>query len=417
MLRHLLLISASLATLLAGARRAAAQSGASGGISLDSLLALAARSNPDLRLARLRLDSSRAELGIARSWSNPVLDIIPGSPYQYGLGVPLDIGPQRRYRARAASLATGAARWDVRDASRQLAFAARSGYYDALLADTLAALAAEGRDLVRQLLATDSVRFRAGDAPLRSITRTELALASAEAMLGKTRFSADSTRLQLGALVGLDRPDVGWRMTGSLAIRLDSARTLVRVVAAPARRSDVLAARERVAQSEALISYAWSALVPVPMVNFVWQPQPYDNTAPSPLLLGGSRQVAVGIGFELPLWRWYGPERDRARSGLASAQVAAERVERLARIDVTTARLALDLSTTRVARFDGGLLGRADEALAQARFAYVRGAASLLEVLDALRAWLDARSDYLIATHDALTAHAALEAALAQEEH
>src|ERR1017187_4613894 len=108
-------------------------------LTLDGVLAAALRANPDLRTARARADSAWAEVRVARSYQNPSLSVAPQSPYQYGISAPLDVGPQRVYRVRAARAGAGASDFDLRDAERQLRFAVRQGVFEVLLRDAVRA--------------------------------------------------------------------------------------------------------------------------------------------------------------------------------------------------------------------------------------------------------------------------------------
>mgnify|MGYP003345404561 CR=1 FL=1 len=72
------------------------------------VVAAVLKANPDLRTARLRDDSARAESRIARAYPNPSATIAPQVPYQYIVSAPLDIGPTRTNRVRAASAGLGA---------------------------------------------------------------------------------------------------------------------------------------------------------------------------------------------------------------------------------------------------------------------------------------------------------------------
>src|SRR5271166_3590334 len=84
-------------------------------LTLDDVLGQALQRNPDLRLARLRTDSSRAEVRIARSYANPAAAITPNNPWQYSVAAPFDVGPQRTYRVRAANDGAQASVHDARD--------------------------------------------------------------------------------------------------------------------------------------------------------------------------------------------------------------------------------------------------------------------------------------------------------------
>src|ERR1017187_2291509 len=144
------------------AQRGAAQAEPRAALTLEQVLAQALQGNPDIRLARLRADSARAEVRIARSYANPDLSIAPNNPWQYSVAAPLDVGPQRTYRVRTANDGALAAVHDVRDAERLVRFAIRASFYDLILADTMRAITREQHDIFRDLLAADSARVHAG---------------------------------------------------------------------------------------------------------------------------------------------------------------------------------------------------------------------------------------------------------------
>jgi outer membrane protein TolC len=192
----------ALAFLLAGARALLAQPP----LTLNDVLARALRDNPDVRTARLRADSAHAEQRIARALPPLAIATIPAVPYQYSVGAPLDVGPQRLYRTRVAGLGLRAAHSDTVDARRQVVFAVRQAFYDVLLSEALRVITSEQRDIFRQLLAADSARYRSGDVPARDVTKSEVELARADADLTRADAQVHATRLALQLLMGSERP-------------------------------------------------------------------------------------------------------------------------------------------------------------------------------------------------------------------
>ncbi len=84
---------------------------------------------------------------------------------------------------------------------------------------------------------------------------------------------------------------------------------------------------------------------------------------------------------------------------VAQAQSDLERAE----ASLATATAALDgFRTARglAERYEAGLLASARAALETSRYAYGTGAISLVELLDAIQAYLDTESDYYTAVHD-----------------
>jgi cobalt-zinc-cadmium efflux system outer membrane protein len=383
------LLAACVLATPAGA--AAGQSRA--GITLAQAVTMARAANPDAILARLRVDSAHGEARIARALPGVAAATIPQVPYQYSLSLPLDLGPQRYFRTRAASQGTRAAVSDSADIARQVTFAARQLFYDVLLAETQRDIAREQQGIFRQLLAADSARLRYGDAPSRDVVKSEIELARADAALTRADASVHAARLALQLVLGTARPDTAFAISGALELAgtdLTADSVAAIVARAASARPDLRAARERTAQSEALYHGAQVDVLPVPVTSLVYQNAPFSN---------GSN-YALGLGFQLPLLYWYGGERERARAGLQSAEANERRTRAQVDNDVQTAIDAYFAARVLAHRYAGGLMARAQTALETQRYAYQSGAASLLELIDAIRTYADVRSDYAQSLHD-----------------
>lgn len=381
----------SLTLALALALAPLAAQGDAGALTLDSAVARALRGNPDLALARLRRDSAAAETRIARAYANPSLGISPNNPWQYSVSAPLDVGPQRTYRVRTASDGAMAAGHDVGDAARQLRFAVRAAFLDLVLADTLRSITAETRDVFRDLLAADSARVRAGDLPERNLVKSELELAKADAELSRANAAVRAARLALGLAMGVERPDTGLRVTGTLALRRLPALSLEGGDSAIAARPDVRAADARTRASENARRFAGSLLVPVPDLTLVQQrDEPFPN----------GQHYALGVGVQVPVWNWFAGERERADASLEQSRVSAVRLRAQARVEIATALDQLHAAEQLAFRLDAAMLAKARGALETARFAYGSGAISYVELLDAVRTQGEIRADAATAAHD-----------------
>jgi cobalt-zinc-cadmium efflux system outer membrane protein len=361
------------------------------GPGLDEVIASALRANPDLVLAGLREDSARGEQRIARAVPPLALAAIPQVPYQYSVTAPIDLGPQRLFRTRAAGHAVIAARADAVDARQQIVFVVRQGFYDVLLAEAQRDIARQQRDIFARLLATDSARFAAGDVPQLNVTRSEVALARADADLTRADAAVHAARLSLQLLMGVEQPDTAFTVRGDLVYRpvnipLDSVLALATVY-----RPDLEAARERIVQGRATRNLSVAQLVPTPAVSLV-----YQNGVP----FNSGSNYALGVGLSLPLFYWNGGERERARSGLEAAEVQERRARAQAANDVQTALDAYRSTRQLAERYQSGLLQKAEAAREAARYAYGTGATSLLDLLDAIRTYGETRADFNAAIHD-----------------
>lgn len=362
---------------------------------LERVLAVALRQNPDILVARLRADSAHGEQRIARAIPNPVLNSAPNQPWQYTVTLPLDVTPLRFLRTRAAGRGAAAARADAEDAVREVAFTVRQAFFDLLLAERQRGLAGDRREIFRQLLEADSVRLRSGDVPQREVTKAELEYARAAADLLRADAQVHAARVAVQLLMGVRAPDTVFTVTGDLAYRpvavpVDSLSALA------ASRPDVRSAQERVAQSVALSKLAATLWIPLPEVTLSHSKGPF---ASGDLFSNGTAN-AIGLGFTMPLLYWNGGERERSRAGLQQAEVATRRVQAQAAADVATALDAYRSARGLAERYEGGLLAQADSVLETARYAYRRGATSLIDLLDAIRTYADTRADYNAAVHD-----------------
>ena len=375
-------------------------------LTLDRALSRALQENPDVRLARLRSDSSRAEVSIARSYANPALAVTPNNPWQYSVAAPLDIGPQRTYRVRAASEGAHAAVEDVRDAERQVRFAVGATFYDLLLADTLRQLTREQHDIFRDLLAADSARVRAGDMPEGNLVKSELELAKSGADLFRADAAVRAARLALQAAMGLARPDTGLQVSGSLTIRALPSFDAAVADSLIGDRPDVRAAQVRTLASVDSRRFATSLLVPVPALLLVQQrDEPFPN----------GQHYALGVSAQLPVWNWFSGERARADASVRQSQVSEARVRVQAYAEVTAALDEFHADEQLASKLDAGLLAKARGALETARFAYASGAISYVELLDALRTYGEIRTDAANAAHDYWVSAFAVARALDRE--
>ena len=358
---------------------------------MDSAVAIALRANFDVLAARLRVDSAHAERRIAGAFTNPTAAVVPAVPYQYSLAAPVDVWPQRAYRVQAGSLGASAAVLDRRDTERLVRFEVRVRFANLLLAHQFQTIADESRDIMVQLLAADSVRLRAGDIPERDVAQTELELVRAEAARAAAAAVLRGARLDLQAAMGVAEPDPAFAIAGSLDYRPIGVPLDSLMLGGVSSRPDLAAAQTRVEQSSALHALAGAQVVPVPTVGVVWQP-----TGPFP----NGEHVALSLGLAVPVFNWFGGERERAAAGEASARVAAARAGAQARAEILAAEEQFRAARELAERYERGLLAKTQAALENARYAYGAGAISLLELLNSVRTFGAVRADYYTALHD-----------------
>lgn len=388
---HVPRLAATLSLAVIAAYLPAQRSSAPPPITLSEAIAFALANNADYRIAIANVDSAHAESRIARSFGGPSLATIPNNPFQYSVSMPVDLTPQRVYRTRAASLGIEAADADRRDAQRMLTISVARAFYDVLLAHDRLTIATQRRDALARVLVSDSVRVRAGDLAEHNLARSAVEYVRADAAVARASADLDVAKLTLQTTMGAPHPSSNFDVTGSLDYkRVDIAADSVSIVAAR-HRADLAAANARVDQSNASRGLARTAFIPTPQLSLVQQPNAvFEN----------GHHYAVGVGFALPGLDVYSGTRDRAAAGLDAAKWRQRAASAQVEHDVRTAVAELDVQRTIVEKYQNGLLTKIAESVAATQYAYDRGAAPLLDVLDAIRAQQDARDDYSQALHD-----------------
>jgi outer membrane protein, heavy metal efflux system len=382
---------------------------------LHDVVAFAIAKNPDIVTARLHVDSAHAEKRIAREFENPTAALIPGVPFQYGLSDDVDIGPNRHYRIKAAELGLSAQRYSLYDMQRTVVFNVRQAFYDLLLAAALDSVAIETRDIYVDLLAADSARLRNGDAAEADVVTSELNLARSQAGVARAEATVRSARLALQLLMGVTKPDTAFPVHGTLrfeTVAVPSDRPDSLVLVAESFRPDIKSADQELNQSRALREQTGWMLLPIPNLGLSWQPQaPYPGDFP----FGHDSRFTLSIAMPVPLFNQYGGEREKAKAGVAVAQVNDAETKRQALSDVVQAADSLRSATILARRYQGGLLEKTQQAVERARYAYARGATSLLDLLDAIRTNQDIRTEYYTAVHDYWVAAFSLDRAVGRD--
>lgn len=359
-------------------------------IGRDELLELLRRHSPAIAAARGEIDVARAEQVQARLWPNPELRYIGygrsagtpaainGQQHQIELAMPLLIAGQVPARRRAAASRTRAAEASVCVSASASAGEALRGFVGLLAAqERLAILEAGDRSLAAAeelTTARASVGAQSQYDALRVATEREMfAMGYAD-----VRSAAVEASTRLADAVGV--PHWRPRAIGSLEPHEDAAPS-----AAPpwathgkylpalewARRSREVAYRERrVAARE-----RW----PIPTVSL----GAYVTTD------GNSSSIVASLGVPLPIFDRGQGALARARAVERAASLRETAIERAAATELGRAHEVLAVRRDAARAFRRSALTRGPQLREMAQEAYRGGAGTVLELLDAERAWLD----------------------------
>jgi cobalt-zinc-cadmium efflux system outer membrane protein len=204
-------------------------------------------------------------------------------------------------------------------------------------------------------------------------------------------------RLQLAVLLGFREPPPEFSVDSALFDRalpeVDlSPDALARE--ALAQRPDLLAADAQQARAEAALGLARRQRIPEVALSVQYAQEGVGQSALQPPTL------TFGVQLPLPVFYRQGGEIARAEADLRAQRIAREKLRAQALSDVLQARGAVEANRRRVEGLRGRLLERARRVRDLVRVQYEKGAASLLELLDAERTWAQTYADYLKDVHD-----------------
>jgi cobalt-zinc-cadmium efflux system outer membrane protein len=305
--------------------------------------------------------------------------------------LPLEFLYQRGAKVARANADVRAAEADAGAARQRAALEAASAFYQTALAQTRVETARELASWLDTLVAYNRARVEEGAAAEADLIRATLEHDRMLAELAMREADLARVRASLSAFVSGD------------------ARTLARPVAFPSQplaipasltaspRAEVRAARERVASASAGVASERTMLV-----------RQLGATIGTMQTMGTTSMIA-GISLPLPVFDLNRGEVRRAAAERDAAQFELAGQERAARAELQGASDAAAALTTRMRQLaitdSTGFLARADESRRIALGAYREGAVPLFQVIDAARAWADARTAYyetLFAQHESV---------------
>jgi len=376
------------------------------------------RSNsPVLAASLARVRSARGGISSAKAWSNPMISFESQQMTDQPSGmsgtqretmttamIPLEPLYQRGPRIKRAEELKRAADADALTQRQQVAVDAADAFYQVALVQVNVDATRSLAQWFDTVVTYNAVRVREGVTAEADLIRSELErdhvlneLAMAESELAQagadlqtfvgSPFDSAVVQVEIDSLplnmpTNLDLPPAQLRGAALLAVAQTGRPGNLRLVARP----EVQAAEARLLASEATVASERRLLL-----------REVGAMVGTKTSAGSSSLVA---GFTMPF-----PLLDQNRGSIASARAETdaarfelEQQRRTANADLLAAESAARILAQRIAMFgSGGTIGylnRAAEGRRIALGAYREGGTSLLQVIDAARAWREARTSY-----------------------
>jgi outer membrane protein, heavy metal efflux system len=412
--------------LLAGAPVAAAD--VPGPLAVPDLLDLATalrllrERGLDVLAAEAAVQGAEGDLAAARAVPNPTISGSYGRSFPRGAcadgsGAPAPCGPlgepalgagisdnaalfdsltgKRGLRRDAAAAALGAARLSRDDALRNLEAQLKGQFVALLLAEGTLDFAREVAAAQARTLELSRARYDAGAISEADLARIETSKLEADQAVDQARAALRNAQVAVAFLLGVrgavpELRAVPEELRSSALPRGLSSETRDSLLDRALRaRPDVLAARRQVERADAALALARRQRFPDVSLSVSYAQQGTTSQAVTP------PTWTAGISLPLPLFSLRSGEIARAEADLSAQKLALARSEAAAVSDVESAWATFEQGRALVRRMEGGLLERARTALDLVTIQYQKGAASLLDLLDAQRTFTAVRLEYL----------------------
>jgi len=379
-------------------------------IGLDQAIDLALAHNHALNATRTLIFQNQAQEITANLRPNPVFgadsQFIPiFSPSQFsgddlnltqqfdlGLSYLFERGHKRQSRLQAARDQTAVTRAQVTDAERTLAFNVGQQFVSVLLAESTLQFALEDLKSFQNTVDISEAQFKAGAISEGDYLKIKLQFLQFQTDVSSARLAKAQALVSLRQLFGYDAVPANYDVIGDLAYQPLKAKLEDLQAKALKERPDFQSALLGVtaAQSQIRLAKANGKVD----VNGTFD---FTHTA-------GQNQASIFASFELPIFNRNQGEIARTGYALTQAQESQLSASDTVLSDVSNAYEAIRSNDEIVQLYISGYLKQAQDSRDISEYAYTRGAASLLDFLDAERSYRAAQLAYRQALASYMTA-------------
>ncbi len=369
-------------------------------ISLEQAVALALAHSHTLKAARTQIQQNQAQEVTASLRPNPTLSwdalFVPlFSPQNFNLGTLLNTqqfdmgvsylyerGGKRQRRVEAAKDATVVTRYQVNDSERTLVFNVAQQFINAQLAQSVLDFALKDLDSFAQTVRISEDRYRAGDISEGDLLKIKLQLLQFQTDVAGAQVSKVQALATLRQLLGYDAVPADYEVEGELSyqpltVNLDDLR-----LRALKLRPDLLAMQQGIQAAQSQIALA-KANGKVDLTTTL----SYSH-------ISDLNSLSASFSIPLPIFDRNQGEIARTRFALTQSQENAQAALDLVLTDLRNNYEAFSTNQKIVQLYLSGYLKQAQDSRDISEYAYKRGAASLLDFLDAERSYRSTQLSY-----------------------
>lgn len=387
-------------------------------ITLDEAIDLALAHNHAIKATRTLILQNQAQEVTANLRPNPTLgadsQFVPFfSPQDFsgtnldqtqqfdvGLSYLFERGHKRQHRLQAARDQTAVTRAQVTDAERTLAFNVGQQFVSVLLAESTLQFALQDLKSFQQTADISEYQFKAGYIGEGDYLKIKLQLLQFETDVSSARLAKTQALVALRQLLGYDAVPANFEVTGDLGYT--PVKTGLEDLQAQALRE-----RPDFRQAELGITAAQSQILLAKANSKVDVTGTYNFTHVS-----GENTASIFVNFPLRIFDRNQGEIARTNYALTQAQEQRNSANDTVLSDVSNAYEAVKSNEEVVQLYTSGYLKQAEDSRDISEYAYKRGAASLLDYLDAERSYRSTQLAYRQALASYMTAREQLKEAV-----
>ncbi|HEU5231780.1 MAG TPA: TolC family protein [Terriglobales bacterium] len=366
-------------------------------ITLDQAIQMALAHNHALRATRTQIQQSQAQELTASIRPNPVFTFnslfIPFtaatadnfntiSEFDLGVGYTFERGRKRQRRISAARDQTSVTQSQVADAERTIVFNVSQQFVNALLAKANVELATQDLESFQQTVNIGQLQYKAGQISEGDFLKIQLQLLQFQNDQSQAELSQVQALAALRQLVGYDSVTPDYQVIGDLQYQPVALGLPDLQAKALANRPDLRAAQQGVtaARSQYQLAQANSKRD----FNTGFQ---YSHVA-------GLNTGDLLFTMEIPIFDRNQGEIARTRYAITQSDETAREAEETVLTDVRNAYESLQTNGRIIELYQKGYLKQSQDSRDISAYAYQRGAASLLDFLDAERSYRAAQLAY-----------------------
>ena len=392
----------SLLPLMVLAAGAVAPSFAQDKLTLDQAVSEALQRNAALLAERSNIAVAEARIITARLRPNPTLTFSPNHLDLLGTGFndnnkggpgeatlhadyTLERGGKREARVAVAQAARSVTELQFLNTVRGAVLDVQNAFVDVLLSKETLALARQNREALARIVEVNTVRQKAGDIAEVELIRSRLAALQYENSVRQAELGVRNALSRLQTLMGRPRPLPSFDVQGDL--RRDSAALDLEALqqTAEGQRPDVRAFSSDVERAGAELRSQMAQAKVDYTVGTEYTRQQWN-----------ARANALGFSFNVPIaiYNRNQGEIARAREEERQARLRVQAVQTAVAGEVETSYQQYLTARGLLENIEGKMIQGARDVREITEFSYSRGDATLLELLDAQRAFNETMQAY-----------------------